>query len=36
MLRAIWEQFNIIDYQLLEIPLTLLRKMEGCQAVPDE
>jgi hypothetical protein len=34
MLRAIWEQDNVIDYQLLEIPLTLLRKMHGCQALP--
>lgn len=34
MLRAIWERENIIDYQLVEIPLDLLRKMEGCQALP--
>jgi hypothetical protein len=34
MLRAIWERENVIDYQLLEIPLDLLRKMEGCEARP--
>jgi hypothetical protein len=34
MLRAIWERENVIDYQLVEIPLALLRKMEGCQAQP--
>jgi hypothetical protein len=34
MLRAIWERENIIDYQLLEIPLALLRKMQGCTALP--
>jgi hypothetical protein len=34
MLRAIWEQENVIDYQLLEIPIALLRKMEGCEALP--
>jgi Type II site-specific deoxyribonuclease len=34
MLRAIWERENIIDYQLLEIPLDLLRKMHGCTAMP--
>lgn len=34
MLRAIWGRENVIDYQLVEIPLTLLRKMEGCQALP--
>jgi Type II site-specific deoxyribonuclease len=33
MLRAIWEQHNVIDYQLVEIPLSLLKKMEGCQAL---
>jgi hypothetical protein len=34
MLRAIWERENLIDYQLVEIPLALLRKMEGCEAIP--
>src|SRR5712692_9831529 len=34
MLRAIWERQNVIDYQLLEIPTVLLRKMEGCEAIP--
>jgi hypothetical protein len=34
MLRAIWERENKIDYQLVEIPLDLLRKMEGCPACP--
>ena len=34
MLRAIWEKKNMIDYQLLEIPLVLLRKMEACEALP--
>src|SRR5207247_892810 len=34
MLRAIWVRKNIIDYQLVEIPLALLRKMEGCTALP--
>lgn len=34
MLRAIWERENVIDYQLVEIPLELLRKMEGCEACP--
>lgn len=32
MLRAIWERENFIDYQLVEIPLNLLRKMEDCEA----
>ncbi len=31
---AIWERENVIDYQLVEIPLTLLRRMEGCEALP--
>jgi hypothetical protein len=34
MLRAIWERENIIDYQLIEIPLDLLRKMQGGTALP--
>lgn len=34
MLRAIWERENVIDYQLVEIPLDLLRKMQGFTAVP--
>jgi len=34
MLRAIWERENVIDYQLVEIPIAVLRKMEGCQALP--
>jgi len=34
MLRAIWERENLIDYQLLEIPLDLLRRMQGCTALP--
>jgi hypothetical protein len=34
MLRAIWERENVIDYQLVEIPLNLLRKMQGCAALP--
>jgi hypothetical protein len=34
MLRAIWERTNVIDYQLVEIPLALLRMMEGCAALP--
>lgn len=34
MLRAVWERENIIDYQLVEIPLSLLRRMQGCVAQP--
>jgi hypothetical protein len=34
MLRAIWERTNVIDYQLLEIPLDLLHRMHGCAALP--
>lgn len=34
MLRAIWERDNFIDYQLLEIPLVLLKKMETCEVLP--
>jgi len=34
MLRAIWEREYVIDYQLVEIPLSLLRRMEGCEALP--
>ncbi|MBI4569769.1 MAG: hypothetical protein HY719_15360 [Planctomycetes bacterium] len=34
MLRAIWERDDTIDYQLVEIPLDLLRKMEGLTALP--
>ncbi len=34
MLRAIWERENIIDYQLVEIPLALLRMMQGFVARP--
>ena len=34
MLRAVWERENIIDYQLVEIPLSLLRRMQGCTAQP--
>lgn len=34
MLRAIWERENVIDYQLVEIPLDLLRKMQGSTALP--
>jgi hypothetical protein len=30
MLRAIWERKDFIDYQLVEIPLDLLKKMEQC------
>ncbi len=34
MLRAIWERANVIDYQLVEIPLALLKEMETCTALP--
>ncbi len=34
MLRALWERENVIDYQLVEIPLAVLRKMQGCIAQP--
>jgi hypothetical protein len=33
MLRALWERDNAIDYQLIEIPLTLMRKMESSTAL---
>jgi hypothetical protein len=34
MLRAIHSHESRFDYQLLEIPLALLRKMETCEALP--
>jgi hypothetical protein len=33
MLRAIWEREHVIDYQLVEIPLALLKKREACEAL---
>jgi hypothetical protein len=33
MLRALWDTEHI-DYQLVDVPISLLRKMRECEAIP--